>query len=198
MVALFLRTELGSVRHQARVHELLDREDLPSRLLTSADLTSPGENAQRRELLSAHRGYAAGEGLFAGFPQDVRWDWMAFQPIALLVLLLAPGLAGVIAFVVVFGAAKGCLTLVRPAFVAELYGRAHYASIAGALAFAVTLAQAATPVGAGAAYDALGGYTPILWALVAVSAVASLALVPTRREPRSSTVQRAGPVPPRP
>jgi hypothetical protein len=36
-------------------------------------------------------------------------------------------------FVVLFGAAKGCMTLVRPAFVAELDGRAHYASIAGVL-----------------------------------------------------------------
>ena len=63
---------------------------------------------------------------------------LALQPVALLVLLLVPDLAGVIAFVVLFGAAKGCLTLVRPAFVADLYGPAHYASIAGVLAFSVT------------------------------------------------------------
>ena len=80
MVALFLRTELGSVRHQARVRELLDREGLPERVLTAADLTSPGENAQRRDLLSAYRGYAARVGLFAGFPREVRWDWVALQP----------------------------------------------------------------------------------------------------------------------
>jgi hypothetical protein len=87
--------------------------------------------------------------------------------------------------VALFGAAKGCLTLVRPAFVAELYGTANYASIAGVLAFVVTLAQAGAPVGAGAAYDALGGYAPILWALVAISAVASVCLLPARRESSS-------------
>jgi len=104
-------------------------------------------------------------------------------PVALLVLLLVPGTAGVVLFVALFGAAKGCLTLVRPAFVAELYGRTHYASIAGVVAFAATLAQAAAPVGAGGAYDAVGGYGPILWTLVSVSALAALALLPTRPEP---------------
>jgi cyanate permease len=106
---------------------------------------------------------------------------LALQPVALLVLLLDPTLAGVIGFVVLFGAAKGCMTLVRPALVADLYGPAHYASIAGVVAFAVTMAQAAAPLGAGAAYDALGRYDPILGALVVVSALASLCLLPVRR-----------------
>jgi MFS family permease len=106
---------------------------------------------------------------------------LALQPVALLVLLLVPELAGVIAFVVLFGAAKGCMTLVRPALVADLYGPAHYASIAGVLAFAATMAQAAAPLGAGAAYDALGRYDPILWVLVLVSALASLCLLPATR-----------------
>jgi len=35
---------------------------------------------------------------------------LAIQPIALMVLLLVSELAGVIAFIVLFGAAKGCLT----------------------------------------------------------------------------------------
>src|ERR671932_2042392 len=80
MVASFLRTELGSVRHQARIRELLDREDLLERLLTAADLTSPSENARRRDLLSTYRGYEPRVGLFNGFPRDVRWDWVALQP----------------------------------------------------------------------------------------------------------------------
>lgn len=108
---------------------------------------------------------------------------LAVQPVALVVLLLVPGTVGVVLFVALFGAAKGCMTLVRPAFVAELYGRAHYASIAGVLAFAATLAQAAAPVGAGAAFDAFGGYDPILWGLVATSALAAVALLPARAAP---------------
>ncbi len=99
---------------------------------------------------------------------------------------------GVIVFVALVGAAKGCLTLVRPAFVADLYGRTHYASIAGVLAFAVNLAQAAAPVGVGAAYDLFGGYIPILWFAVAVSVLGSLSVLPARRDDFRST--KDGPV----
>lgn len=106
---------------------------------------------------------------------------LGIQPVALLVLLLVPGTVGVLIFVALFGAAKGCMTLVR-AFMAELYGRTHDASIAGVVAFAATLAQAATPVDAGAACDALGGYAPILWGLEGVSALATVALLPARAE----------------
>ena len=81
------------------------------------------------------------------------------------------------AFVVLFGAAKGCLTLLRPAFVADPYGPAHYASIADVLDLQRAIAQSAAPLGAGAAYDALGRYDPILWTLVLVSALASLCLL---------------------
>ncbi len=84
MVALFLRTELTSVRHRPRIGELLDREALPERLLATPDLTSPIENARRRRLLSAYRGYEPRIGLFDGFPRDVRWDWMTIAPDELL------------------------------------------------------------------------------------------------------------------
>ena len=84
MVALFLRTELTSVRHGRRIRELLDREKLSECLLTAADLTSPRDNTARRHLLSAHRGYQARVGLFNGFPDDVRWDWVALEPAELL------------------------------------------------------------------------------------------------------------------
>ncbi len=111
---------------------------------------------------------------------------LGMLPLAMVVLLLVPGVVGVFLFVVLFGAAKGCLTLVRPAFVADMYGREHYASIAGVLAFAVILVQAVAPVGAGIAYDRLGGYTAILWASVLVGVIASLAVLPIRARPSPS------------
>ena len=107
---------------------------------------------------------------------------LALQPVALLVLLLVPELAGVIAFVVLFGAAKGCYDagpprVSSPTCTARPTTRASRASSP----FSVTIAQAAAPLGAGAAYDALGRYDPILWMLVLVSALASLCLLPARR-----------------
>jgi cyanate permease len=105
---------------------------------------------------------------------------LGLQPIALLVLLLVRVTPGVLLFVVLFGAARGATTLVRPTLLAHLYGRAQYASIAGVMQFLLSLAQAVAPVGAGVAYDALHSYEPILWTLAGVSALSVLAIAPVK------------------
>jgi MFS family permease len=110
---------------------------------------------------------------------------LGIQPIALLVLLLVPGPLGVFTFIALFGASKGVQTLVRPAYVASLYGRERYASIAGALAAFVTGANALAPISGGAAHDMLDSYEPLLWAFVALSAVAAGAALLVRRGPAS-------------
>jgi MFS family permease len=94
-------------------------------------------------------------------------------PLALLILLLVPGVWGVGLFIALYGAAKGALTLLRPAYVVDLFGRDRFASIAGALAVPVLGANALGPVAAGVAHDWFGSYQPILWAFVALSAAAS-------------------------
>jgi MFS family permease len=106
---------------------------------------------------------------------------LTLQPLALLVLLLARSTPGLIAFVALFGAQRGLTTLIRPALVADLYGPARYASIAGVLQFALSLAQAAAPFGAGAAYDALRSYEPIFWGLTLLSALAVVAILPAKK-----------------
>jgi MFS family permease len=127
-------------------------------------------------LLMAPFGKRANPRLFAAC-------MFALQPLSLLALLLVRSTPGVFLFVVMFGAQRGLNTIARPALLADLYGRAQYASIAGVLQFAISLAQAAAPVGAGAAYDLLHSYEPILWAFVVISALAVLAVLPARREP---------------
>jgi MFS family permease len=108
---------------------------------------------------------------------------LALQPLALAVLLLARSTSGIFLFVVLFGAQRGLSTLARPALLADLYGRAEYASIAGVLQFAISLAQAAAPVGAGIAYDLSGSYEPVFWALAVISALAVVAILPAREKP---------------
>jgi MFS family permease len=116
---------------------------------------------------------------------------LALQPLALLVLLLVRSTPGVFVFVVLFGAQRGLSTLARPALLADLYGVARYASIAGVMQFAISLAQAAAPVGAGAAYDWLGSYEPILWALTLTSALAVVAVLPARPSRDETGLQSA-------
>ena len=119
---------------------------------------------------------------------------LGLQPLAFLVLLLMPGLAGLALFVVLFGASRGAVTLVRPAFVADIYGRERYGTIAGALAAFVTIATAAAPLSAGAAYDFFGAYDPLLWSFAALSVVsAGLALLVRSEAAGTQTVPVAAP-----
>ncbi|HYL72419.1 MAG TPA: MFS transporter, partial [Candidatus Dormibacteraeota bacterium] len=115
-------------------------------------------------------------------PRVLAASILALQPLSLVALLLVRSTPGVALFVLLFGAQRGLSTLARPALVADLYGVARYASIAGVLQFALALAQAAAPFSAGAAYDLLHSYEPIFWALALISAGAVLAVLPARRD----------------
>ena len=121
---------------------------------------------------------------------------LGIQPVSLLVLLLVPGQAGVFVFIALFGASKGAQTLVRPAYVATLYGRERYATIAGALAAFVTAANALAPISGGAAHDLFGSYEPLLWAFVGLSAIAAGAALLVGRGP--APVESSGPSATRP
>ena len=108
-----------------------------------------------------------------------------FQTVALLCLLLVSGTAGVVAFVVLFGAGFGAVTPARAGLVAELYGAANYGSIAGVLALLLTGAGALAPVSAGIAYDQTGSYALVLWALVVFSLLSTVAVVAAERGHRA-------------
>jgi MFS family permease len=103
------------------------------------------------------------------------------QTIALLVLLLSHSISGVYSFVILFGMGFGAMTPARAALVADLYGAAHYGEINGVLSLFVTGSRAFAPVGAGALYDRLGSYEPMLWGLVVASAIATAAVLLVRR-----------------
>jgi len=83
MIALFLRTELSAARFQHVLQELPGRASLPEQIVTDPHLDSPAEHQARRQLLTWHRDYGARTGLFNGFPDDVRWEWMGATPVEL-------------------------------------------------------------------------------------------------------------------
>src|SRR5215471_2846413 len=80
MVALFLRTELPAARFRDKLQALLEREGLSERVITDPDLDDDAENQARLRLLTQHREYGTRAGLFDGFPDDVRWQWMVITP----------------------------------------------------------------------------------------------------------------------
>ena len=67
------------------------------------------------------------------------------QAIALAVLMGWPDRAGVLIAVLLLGAGRGVVTLMRTGLVAEFYGRAHYGAINGMLALFLAGARALGP-----------------------------------------------------
>jgi hypothetical protein len=80
MVAVFLRTELPAPRSRDSLRAMLAREGVPERVVTDPDLGNDADNQARLRLLTQHRGYSTRTELFDGFPDDVRWQWMAITP----------------------------------------------------------------------------------------------------------------------
>lgn len=103
-----------------------------------------------------------------------------FAEAAAMVLLAAGALgAGLVPMILLYGAAAGMLTLAQATVVADIWGRRHYGSIAGAMAIPANLARALGPVGAAVLYASLGGYTPLFWLLAAALALAGLTVLVT-------------------
>ncbi|MDQ3657958.1 MAG: hypothetical protein M3457_23145 [Chloroflexota bacterium] len=53
----------------------LQRDGEPHRVVTSPNLEDAGENAYRRRLIGACRGFGRNAELFRKFPASVRWRW---------------------------------------------------------------------------------------------------------------------------
>jgi len=74
MVALFLATEYPSPRTHQQILLALQREGLPASIIEQPNLRDGQENAQRRSVLGAYRGYGQNTDYFEGFPPDVQWE----------------------------------------------------------------------------------------------------------------------------
>ncbi|MGH2508169.1 MAG: hypothetical protein ACRDHZ_12305 [Ktedonobacteraceae bacterium] len=87
MIALFLATEYPAPRTHQHILQVLQREGWPPNIIEQPNLRDGQENAQRRSILRAYRGYGQNtdyfEGLapgveymdyFEGFPLDVQWE----------------------------------------------------------------------------------------------------------------------------
>ena len=82
MVALFLATEYPAPRTHQLMLPVLQREGWPPSLIEQPNLDDERENAQRRSVLGAYRGYGQSPDYFAGLPLDVEYlDYFAGFPL---------------------------------------------------------------------------------------------------------------------
>jgi len=126
-------------------------------------------------------------------PRDLVASGIFLSQLAgILLLLLAPGSAGVIGFAILYGVGFGSVTPARAALVAEYFGPAHYGNINGTVGFVLYLARALAPLSVGLVYEATGGYLAVFWGLAAILALASALMLlgaPRRRAEAARATQ---------
>jgi hypothetical protein len=87
--------------------------------------------------------------------------------------------AALIGAAVLVGAARGAVTLLQATLVADHWGTAHYAALAGVLVAPATISGAVAPWASTALAAGLGGSYPTLFTLLAV--LTGLVAIPGRR-----------------
>lgn len=112
---------------------------------------------------------------------SVRWSAielgtavMLAKAAGLALLLVVPGVGGVIVFVLVYGAANGLSTLTRATTVATLYGATHYGAISAVVAAISALGGAGAPFAVAAISDAVGDERPVWAGLAVLSIIAAI------------------------
>jgi predicted MFS family arabinose efflux permease len=108
-------------------------------------------------------------------PAQVGLVALALLPVALVALALAgTGWLLLIAFVTLYGASNGVMTIVRAVMPAELFGREAYGTINGALSAPVIISRAAAPIAAAMLWSATGGYAAVLAVLIGLGLMATI------------------------
>jgi hypothetical protein len=86
----------------------------------------------------------------------------------------------------IYGASNGVFTIVRGAMPAELFGRAHYGAINGALSAPYLISHALGPTLAALLWTAFeGSYDRVVAVLTAIAATGALLFVATSKSARS-------------
>jgi MFS family permease len=98
-----------------------------------------------------------------------------FLPVALIVLRYAGVQWGlVLVFVALYGASNGVMTIARGIIPAEIFGRARYGAVNGALAAPVLASRALGPLVAAVIWSAAGGYDAVIWTLAAIGILSAV------------------------
>jgi MFS family permease len=109
---------------------------------------------------------------------------LAAQAASFVALGRAATLPALAAATVLFGLSYGTVSVIFPAMVADLFGRAHAGSLVGLIFGLAGPTAALGPLGAGWIYDRLGSYAVACWISAAVNLTA-LVLLAFTRAPRA-------------
>lgn len=127
-------------------------------------------------------------------PSKVGFVAMGLLPLSLVVFMVGDGSLAIFAvFALMYGAGNGVMTIVRGTIPVELYGKAHYGAVNGAMAAPVLISKALGPVAAAFAWAAFGGYDGVVKTLATVGVLSLLFfLFATRFRSRSGAPRSTG------
>lgn len=103
------------------------------------------------------------------------------QTIALTMLLIGQQAVWIAMFILLFGAAQGAVTLIRPSIILEHYGTSHYGRISSVMTIFLTLTSTSAPLGASLLYDRFNSYQPMLWSVVVLALAATIVVIVAKR-----------------
>lgn len=75
MIAIYLQTELYSIRFHQKLEMYMQREKIDLSIIQGPNWQNASENVLRRKLLGMYRGYGRNERYFTDFPANARWEW---------------------------------------------------------------------------------------------------------------------------
>ncbi|MFZ4826896.1 MAG: MFS transporter [Phototrophicaceae bacterium] len=158
-------------------------------------LVSNGTNATTAASIAGMIGLMQVAGRVIYTPLESRFS---FQRMAIIVfgmlmvsvvmLLLGSSMVWVFAFVGLYGMGVGAITLVRPTFLAELYGSAHYGQISSIQSALLTPLTTLAPVGAGWLFDRFQNYQGMLWISLGFLVAATFTLLFIQPHPARGTL----------
>ncbi len=83
VISIFLRGELKSKRFSQNIANAIRKLNTNKNLILNPDLTKSEDNMLRKEILEETRKYISREGLFEGFPNDIKWYRVEFPSTSL-------------------------------------------------------------------------------------------------------------------
>ena len=94
-------------------------------------------------------------------------------PVAIALLYFSGGTSlMVVAFIACYGVSNGIITIARGTIPAEIYGRARYGAVNGALSAPVLASRAVGPLVASLIWSATGSYDAVVWTLAGIGLIA--------------------------
>lgn len=102
------------------------------------------------------------------------------QSLAVVVLLQWQSRPGILTAVVLLGAGRGVVTLMKPNLIADFFGRASYGAISGSMSFFLTFSGALSPVITGFALAFWDGYDTVMWILAGLALLGAIGMLGLR------------------